>query len=85
MMRGSTTSTLLCSSLTYLIVEPELWIEFNLFTKLTNINKNFSAPSFSYYKQLGSFIALQITKQNKNHQKPLTFHHASLFKKLQKL
>ena len=58
-MRESTTSTLLCSSLTYLmIVELELWIELNLFTKLTNINKNFPSQASVTYKQLDSFIAL---------------------------
>ena len=44
------TNTLLCSNLTYLIVESKLRLELNLFAKQMKINKYFPKSSSNFHK-----------------------------------
>ena len=50
------TNTLLCMSLTRLIIKLKLRFELGLFTKQMNINKYFSSQTEVVYRQLSSFI-----------------------------
>lgn len=56
------TNTLLCMSLTRLIIKLKLRFELGLFTKQTNINKYFLSQIEVVYRQPSSFITPPIAK-----------------------